>query len=178
MFDHKQKIAAIAATLLLTSPLASMAEAPVVQTKGALIYLADNLNEEAKLGWCIDTEGKGFSDQLQSHSCKPEGADTQFSYDATSGMIQSVAYEGKCMALSDPENTVNPFGLLDCVKDDTTQQFIYDTGSMEFRISADESMCVTVAETINDAGPYQSRDLIFASCADLEPAFKQWVVRK
>ena len=179
MFQYKQhKVATIAATLLLTSPFASMAEEPVIQSEGALIYLADNLNENAKLGWCIDTEGKGFSDQLQAHSCKPEGADTQFSFDATHSMIKSVAYEGKCMALSEPENTEIPFGLLDCVKDDVTQQFIYDTDSMEFHIGSDESKCVTVAETIIEAGPYQSRDLIFASCADLDPSFKQWVVRK
>ena len=53
---------------------------PVIQTKGPLVYLADNLGEEKKLGWCIDTEGKGFHEPLQSHSCKPEGADTQFKY--------------------------------------------------------------------------------------------------
>ena len=178
MFQYKYKIVALAAMLLPVVPLTSMAEEPVVQTQGTVIYLADNLNEEAKLGWCIDTQGRGFSEKLHSHSCKPGGGDTQFSYDATSGMIQSVEFEGKCMTLNAADNAEIPFGLLECVEGDVTQQFIYDTDSMEFRIAADELNCVTVAETIIEAGPFQSRYLIFAPCSDLSPSYKEWVVRK
>lgn len=166
------------ATLLLIVPLTGMAEEPVIQTEGTVIYLADNLNEEAKLGWCIDTQGRGFSDKLHSHSCKPGGGDTQFSFDADSGMIQSVEFDGKCMTLNRPDNAEVPFGLLDCIDGDTTQQFIYDAGSREFRIATDESKCVAVADPIIEAGPFQSRHLIFAPCADLPPGFKQWVIRK
>lgn len=81
------------------------------------------------------------------------------------------------MTLNAPDNTEVPFGLLDCVDGDAAQQFIYDTQSMEFRIGTDESTCVAVAQAISDAGPFQSRHLIFAGCADLDPSFKQWVVR-
>ena len=177
MFRYKHKVATLGAMLLLIAPLSSMAEEPVIQTQGTVIYLADNLKEEAKLGWCIDTQGRGFSDKLDSHSCKPGGGDTQFSYDTTSGMIQSVEFEGKCMTLNAPDNTEIPFGLLDCEEGEVAQQFIYDTDSMEFRIAADESNCVTVADTIIEAGPFQSRYLLLAPCADLSPSFKQWVIR-
>lgn len=178
MFQHTRKIPALTATLLLLAPLTGMAEPPVIQTKGTVIYLADNLNEEAKLGWCIDTQGRGFSDKLHAHSCKPTGGDTQFSFEENAGTIQSVEFEGKCMTLTEPDNAEIPFGLLDCVDGDVNQQFFYDTDSMEFRIATDESLCVTVAETISNAGPFQSRHLLFSPCADLPPSFKQWVIRK
>lgn len=178
MVQYNDIVTVLAATLLLIAPLAARSEAPDIQTQGTVIYLADNLNEEAKLGWCIDTQGRGFSEKLHSHSCKPGGGDTQFSFDEDTGMIQSVEFEGKCMTLNDPENTEVPFGMLDCVDGDTTQQFIYDKNSMEFRIGSDESQCVAVAETIIEAGPFQSRHLIFAPCTDLTPSYKQWVIRE
>jgi len=178
MFQHKHNVKKLAATLLLIVPLTSLAEEPVIQTEGAVIYLADNLNEEAKLGWCIDTQGRGFSDKLHAHSCKPQGGDVQFSFNAKSGMIQSVEFAGKCMTLSELDNTEIPFGLHDCVENDVTQQFTYDADSMEFRITTDESKCVSVAESIIEAGPFQSRYLIINPCADLSPSFKQWVIRK
>ncbi|MDT7858352.1 ricin-type beta-trefoil lectin domain protein [Rubrivirga sp. S365] len=152
-------------------------QAPTIQTEGTLIYLADNLDEEAGLGWCIDTVGRGQSDQLHAHSCKPTGGDVQFSFDADTGHIESVEYGGLCMAYSDPENVEVPFGLLDCVDDEPTQRFAYDSDTMEIKYGADPPQCVTVAETIDDAGPYQSRDLIMAACADLPASFKQWVIR-
>ena len=172
------KAALITGFFGLTTPLMAFAQAPVIQTKGTLIYLADNLNEEAKLGWCIDTKGRGLSDQLHAHSCKPNGGDVQFSFDKDTGKIESVEYDGLCMTYSDPENDAIPFGLLDCKEDEPTQQFTYDSDKMEIRYGADQTQCVTVAETINEAGPYQSRDLILAVCADLHPSFKQWVIRE
>ena len=156
----------------------ALAEAPVIQTKGSVIFLADNLSEKAKLGWCIDTKGRGLTDLLHAHSCKPRGGDTQFSYDVETKMIRSVAYENKCMSLSDPDNAKIPFGLLDCVDGDSTQQFDYDAGSMEIRIAADPTQCIAVAQTISNAGPFQSRDLIFVPCTELDLSFKQWVIRK
>ena len=177
MYSTKHKCTLLAAAVLFVAPLLSMAEAPDIQTKGTVIYLADNFNEEAKLGWCIDTQGRGFSDKLHAHSCKPTGGDTQFSFDETSGMIESVEFQGKCMALNAPDNKETPFGLLDCVEGDVSQQFNYDAQSMEFRLSTDESQCVAVEDNIIEAGPFQSRYLIFAPCSALSSVAKQWVIR-
>ena len=80
MYKYNQAGSMFAAMMLLVLPLTGKAEEPAIQTQGTVIYLADNLNEEAKLGWCIDTQGRGFSDKLHSHSCKPTGGDTQFSF--------------------------------------------------------------------------------------------------
>jgi hypothetical protein len=110
---------------IVALPLAGFAEAAPDPT-GPVIYLADNLDEADELGWCIDTLGRGFAETLQIHSCKPQGGDTQFRYDVNAQQIQYVAFEAKCMALSDPENTAVPFGLIDCVADDPTQQFSFD----------------------------------------------------
>jgi hypothetical protein len=171
---------AFAALIVLgqSIPFSAHAEAPSLQTDGHVIHLADNLNEEASLGWCIDTEGRGLSDQLHAHSCKPEGDDVLFTYAAETGMIASATYDGLCMAYNDPENADNPFGLVSCDEGDPAQQFVYDDASMEMRLASDPAQCVTVAEIIDDAGPYQSRDLILAPCGALEASFKQWVIRR
>ena len=93
----------VCATLLTVSfalplPQALFADAPIIQTVGPIIHLADNLDEEAKLGWCIDTEGRELTDQLQAHSCKPNGDDVLFSFSPDTGMIESATYDGVCMA--------------------------------------------------------------------------------
>ena len=48
---------------------------PDLQTPAPVVYLADNLDEQDKLGWCIDTVGRGFGERLHAHSCKPRGGD-------------------------------------------------------------------------------------------------------
>lgn len=171
-------IALIAASLASWIAQPSFADAPTIQTVGPVIHLADNLGEEASLGWCIDTEGRGLSDQLHAHSCKPTGDDVLFSYAADSGLIQSATYADMCMAYNAPDDTENPFGLIACDEMDEAQRFVYDDVSMEIRLDNDGAQCVTVAATIDDAGPFQSRDLILATCDELEPSFKQWVIQE
>lgn len=168
---------AIVASLSLILPQASFAEAPTIKTVGPIIHLADNLNEEAKLGWCLDTDGRDLTDLLHAHSCKPTGNDVLFSYSPETGMIESATYAGLCMAYNDPDNAVNPFGLITCDAKDAAQIYAYNEDSMEIHLATDTSQCLTVAETIDNAGPFQSRDLILAACDGLDPAFKQWVVR-
>lgn len=169
--------ALIAVTLGLGMAQAALAEAPTIQTEGAIIYLADNLQEEANLGWCLDTDGRDLTDLMHAHSCKPTGNDVLFSFDADAGMISSATYENKCVAHNDPENAVNPFGLIDCDATAENQKFSYDADSMEIRLGADAAQCLTVAPVIDNAGPFQSRDLILAACETLDPSFKQWIIR-
>lgn len=174
----------LTSTFLITTSLGlavahpAFAEAPKIQTIGPIIHLADNLNEEASLGWCIDTDGRELTDLLHAHSCKPQGDDVLFAYSADSGMIESATYAGLCMAYSAPANAVNPFGLIACDETDPAQSFIYDDDSLEIRLNMDTAQCVTVAATIDNAGPFQSRDLILAACEDLAPSFKQWVIQE
>jgi len=166
----------LAVLLGLITPLAALAEDPDIQTAGPIIHLADNLDEQAKLGWCIDTEGRGLSDQLQAHSCKPNGDDVLFSLSSETGMIESATFGGLCMAYNAPADAVNPFGLIACDAADPNQIFAYDAANMQIHLASDAAQCLTVAATIDDAGPYQSRDLILAACDGLDPSFKQWVI--
>ena len=127
----------MAASFGLILPQASFAEAPAIKTVGPVIHLLDNLNEEAKLGWCIDTDGRELTSLLHAHSCKPTGDDVLFSFAPDTGMIASATYDGVCMAYNDPENAVNPFGLIACDDADPAQRFAYDTETMEIHLASD-----------------------------------------
>ncbi|MBY5933951.1 RICIN domain-containing protein [Tateyamaria omphalii] len=166
--------AAMSATFLA---IPAVAEEPQVQSPSPIIYLADNLDEVDGLGWCIDTLGRGFSEQIQAHSCKPQGGDTQFRYDTDTGALQSVEFDGKCMTLSAPESDTVPFGLLDCEPGTDSQSFEYDALSKEFRLTTDPSQCVVVAEDSRTAGPFMSRDLTVKPCATVDASLKRWVIR-
>ena len=167
----------IAAALVVGIAQSAMAEEPSIQTQGAIIHLADNLQEEANLGWCIDTDGREFTELLHAHSCKPTGGDVLFSFSPDSGMIESVTYAGMCMAFNAPENATNPFGLIACDEQSSNQKFAYDPATQELHLASDAEQCVIVAPTIDEAGPFQSRDLILAACDSVDAGFKEWVIK-
>ncbi len=167
----------ILALIIACAATPSLAEAPNVKTPSPVIFLADNLDEEAGLGWCIDTVGRGFNDQLHAHSCKPQGGDVQFAYDTANNAIASATFDGKCMTLQTPSAGNRTFGLVDCDTSDPAQRFTYDAGAQTIQLGSDPSQCVTVEAGINPAGPFQSRTLIHQTCTELDDTFKQWVVR-
>ncbi len=171
------KYIVLATLLVLGFASASVnAAPPELQTPSPVIYLADNLDEKDNLGWCIDTLGRGFSEQLQTHSCKPQGGDVQFSYDQETHQIRSVEYAGKCAVLNQPAAAGVSFDLLDC-SDSAQQKFAYDADNMEFMPSADLSLCIVAGAGSQSAGPFMSRALELASCASTDAALKQWVVK-
>jgi hypothetical protein len=151
-----------------------MSEAPAIKSKPPIIYLADNLDEKDKLGWCIDTIGRGFSEQLHAHSCKPVGDDVRFSYSAATGQIRSAAYENKCAAIVEPDNTAIPFGLVDCDADSNAQQFDYDLTTSELHPRNDPSLCITVSSSSRAAGPFMSRDLKLENCSAAGQQYRRW----
>ena len=59
---------------------------PKIKTPAPVIHLSNNLDEKDELGYCIDTIGRGRSDRLHLHSCKPEGGDVQFTLDISTGL--------------------------------------------------------------------------------------------
>ncbi|MEM9343837.1 MAG: hypothetical protein AAGA87_12400 [Pseudomonadota bacterium] len=167
---------ALITALAIGAALPAGAGPPELQTQGAVIYLADNLDEADNLGWCIDTIGRGFAETLQAHSCKPQGGDVQFSYDAESRQIRSVAFDGKCMAVIDPDAPSVPFGLLDCDPDALEQRFGFDAGLITLEDA--EDTCVVVGEDSRSAGPFMSRDLTLQPCSDAPPTHATWVEQK
>ena len=161
--------------MLFGVAFSATAAPPDLQTKGRVIYLADNLVEADNLGWCIDTLGRGFADTLQAHSCKPRGGDVQFAYNAPESRIQSVAFEGHCMSLVDPDNKSVPFGLVPCDADDTKQGFVFDGNTGLIQLQSDLGQCVVVGESSRSAGPFMSRDLILSACETAQAKLSVWV---
>ena len=167
-------VSVLACVFITALSIPVSAEPARVQTPSPVIYLADNLNEEAGLGWCIDTVGRGLSDALHAHSCKPRGGDVQFRYDEASNQIASVAFADKCLvALNNSAGA--GFGLFQCDPAEPNQKYRYLAGS--FQLAHNAGLCITVGKEIRTAGPFQSRNLILASCTDTETVRLKWVVR-
>lgn len=148
--------------------------APVIQTNPPIIYLKDNLDEKDQLGWCFDTKGRGVSDELHAHSCKPAGDDVLFHYDNVSGQIRSATYGNKCAQILAEDAEVD-FGLLDCDGQSSDQQFDYDAETSEFHPRDNEDQCIAVGDASAAAGPYMSRALLLVSCDEV-PSLKQWAI--
>ena len=165
--------------LLLSSlvTLSANAATPELQTPAPVIYLADNIDEKDELGWCIDTLGRGWSEQLQTHSCKPQGGDVQFSYDKETRQIASVEFPGKCATLHEAAAAGVSFDLLDCSSTSADQLFIYNAETLEFIPEGDRSLCIAAGAESRTAGPFMSRNLELAPCASTDARFKQWVVK-
>lgn len=154
----------------------SWADTPDIKTPSPVIFLSDNFNEPDNLGWCIDTLGRGFAEELQAHSCKPQGGDVQFDYQPQNKSITSVAFSDMCMTHNSKESTV-VFGLVDCDSADPAQQFVFDRSTGYLTPHADTDLCVAVGETIRKAGPFSSRDLILANCNITPPIHITWTIR-
>ena len=159
------------------------ADAPKVPSAAPYIVLSDNLDEPNGYGFCMDTLGPGQSDLMQTHSCKPhkegearsyEGFDTRFSYDSTTGQIESYPFSGVCMqALLTTTTTV--FALLEC-SDNSRQKFIYDDTDRTLRLAEDTERCVSVASETEEAGPWVKRTLTLEKCEEVDFSLKQWSV--
>ena len=140
--------------------MAAYSAPPDLKTPTPVVYLADNLDEQDNLGFCIDTVGRGFSERLHAHSCKPRGGDVQFDYDRK--RIVSATYAGKCATLQAPAAAGVSLGLLDCSEASAGQIFDYDVDAMEFRPGADRDLCLVVGAESRTAGPFMSRSLELA----------------
>ena len=162
---------------LLLVAVPAIAAPPELQTPEPVIYLADNIDEQEELGWCIDTLGRGWSEQLQTHSCKPQGGDVQFAYDNEARQIMSVEFPGKCATLHEEAAAGVSFDLLDCDTTSPAQMFSYDAETLEFTPENDRSLCISAGAESRTAGPYMARVLELAPCASTDAALKQWIVK-
>lgn len=166
--------------LLLSVSLATLsvyAAPPELQTPEPVIYLADNIDEKDNLGWCIDTLGRGWSEQLQTHSCKPQGGDVQFFYNEETRQIASVEFSGKCATLHEAAAAGVSFDLLDCSSSSVEQLFTYNSETSEFMPESDHSLCIAAGAGSQSAGPFMSRILELAPCASTDARLKQWIIK-
>lgn len=168
---------AVCITMLVFSMPASAAE-PDMKTPSPVIYLADNLDEKDNLGWCIDTQGRGFSDRLHAHSCKPRGGDVQFLFAADSRQIRSATFDNKCAELLDDAAAGVKLGLLDCDAANARQQFSFDAATGTFTAEQDNALCLSVGDASRSAGPFMSRDLHLTACAATDTSLKRWIFKQ
>ena len=169
--------------LFVSTPSSAYADAPKVPTATPYIVLSENLDEPNGYGFCLDTYGRGKSDLMQTHSCKPakenqprdyKDNDTRFIYDVDTSRVVSYAFEGFCMqALIAPEATV--FALLEC-SDHPRQKFVYNNTDQTFRLDEDQDRCVSVASETAPAGPWVKRPLMLQNCDEIDTSLKQWTV--
>lgn len=172
----KALLLAVFLVFFLDSQIIS-ADSPELKTPAPVIYLSNNLDEKDNLGWCIDTVGRGFSERLHAHSCKPRGGDVQFYYKNETKQIVSATFAGKCATLDRAAAEGVSLGLLDCMTDSNLQSFVYSLKTSEFRPENDQSICLVVGRKSRSAGPFMSRDLTLASCDKTEARFKQWKIK-
>ena len=149
---------------------------PILQTPSPVIYLADNLDEKDQLGYCIDTRGRGFNEELHAHSCKPRGGDVQFSYNKETLQICSVEFTGYCIEMPGGASKGMSLRLVDSDTSSSDQKFIYNEDSGEFVPEEDLTLCLAVGETSAAAGIYMSRSLTLEISSETDVKLKQWVI--
>ncbi len=150
--------------------------APTIQTPSPVIHLADNLDEQDQLGYCIDTRRNGFNEELHAHSCKASGGDVQFTYNEETLQICSAEFSGFCIEMPGGPTEGMSLILVESNIDLPQQKFVYNEDSGEFRPEQDTSLCLAVGETSTAAGPYMSRSLSLELSSEIEVKFKQWVI--
>jgi len=163
-------------SILFCCSSAVIAGSPNLQTPSPIIYLADNLDEERNLGYCLDTRGRGFSERMHAHSYKPRGGDVQFVYQRESSQIRSATFDGKCIVVLGEAAAGSRFGLVDCSNKDKLQSFYYDKATLEFRPSMNKTLCVSVGKESRRAGPFMARYLRLSICQSTKSKYKRWVI--
>ncbi|MCP9235235.1 RICIN domain-containing protein [Lewinella sp. JB7] len=153
------------------------ANAPDIQSPEPIIYLADNLDEQDRLGYCIDTGGRGFGDSLHVHSCKPTGEDVLFYYDEETQQIRSATYPGFSAATVGGPSIGMKISLVESDPASSEQKFIYDKASGEFRPRDNTELCLAAGSESDDAGPYMSRTLTLQPSESTDKKLKTWIIK-
>lgn len=157
----------------------SLAEPPVLSATGPLIALADSLDQEQPVGWCIDTIGPGINEKLHTRDCSPdedvETRDFSFTFDAVSGRIASATFANKCISVKEDDNK-SSLRLFDCDSGDLAQVFKYNSEEMTFHPGASNSICLTVAKMSMDHGRFQSRPIALEECVVVDEKLRQWLI--
>lgn len=151
--------------------------APNIQSPEPIIYLADNLDEQDKLGYCIDTDGKDFSDSLQVHSCKPNGDDVLFYYNEETLQISSATYQGFSAAMIGGPKKGMTISLIKSDSESSEQKFIYYKETGEFRPKENTKLCLAAGSESDDAGPYMSRTLSLQPSESTDKKLKTWIIK-
>lgn len=138
----------------------------------SLVMLEDPLDEPEF--YCVDVAGFGsnlnVNSPLQAHTCKPGADDEMFAFNRPSqGQLYLVEHD-RCLEADGTSVYVRS------CSESPLQRFTYGEDKT-FRLES-EAQCVTVAG--GDGQPaggrsHVRRDLLMASCSDVEPSLSRWV---
>ena len=148
---------------------------PNIQTPAPVIHLADNLDEQDQLGWCIDTRGNGFAENLHTHSCKASGGDVQYIYNEETLQICSAEFDGYCVEMSGGPTEGMSLNLVESTNS-SDQKFVYNADSGEFVPQENASLCLAAGDTSSAAGIYMSRSLTLERSSDTDENLKRWII--
>ena len=124
--------------------------------------------------YCVDVAGfeanLNVNSPLQAHTCKPGTDDEMFAFNRPSQGKLYLVGRDRCL-----EADGGSVYVTSC-SESPLQRFVYGEDK-KFRL-ASEDLCLTVAG--GDGQPaggrsHLRRDLLLASCADVEPSLSQWV---
>ena len=179
----KRTLLGFIAIMCLVSNVNAAAPTPTPSTPAPFIHLNDNLDEPNGFGFCLDTYGRGQTDILHTHSCKPkeEGKtwddrdnDIRFSMDSKTGQIASFGFKNLCMQALVAAD-VSVMALLEC-SDHPRQRFTYSEKDKTLRLKDDATLCIGVGPKTLPAPPYVRRPLELVKCDRLEKSRKQWEI--
>ncbi|MBB13146.1 MAG: hypothetical protein CMC78_03140 [Flavobacteriaceae bacterium] len=156
----------------------TLANPPILRTPYPVIHLADNLDEQDQLGYCIDTRGRGFNEELHAHSCKARGGDVQFFFNKETLQICSVEFTGYCIEMPGGASKGMSLRLFESDTSSSDQKFVYNEDSGEFVPEENLTLCLAVGETSAAAGIYMSRSLTLELSSETDVKLKQWVIHE
>ncbi|CAK0823781.1 unnamed protein product [Prorocentrum cordatum] len=168
---------------------------------GPNIYLADLVDLDNYWGYCLDIAGSPphpQCDSIQGHTCKSDGADTQFRYDPDTGSIVSQNFNGICNPMYDGEqdgriwqaDLNNTRGgclrvagsleagtqlvMVECRAPDSLQKFRY-TPSRQFAV-VNTSLCLVLGQERAEQDGFSSRTAELQDCASWPAELSTWEV--
>ncbi|CAK0840832.1 unnamed protein product [Prorocentrum cordatum] len=168
---------------------------------GPNIYLADFVDVDNYWGYCLDIAGSPphpQCDSIQGHTCKSDGADTQFRYDPDTESIVSQNFNGLCNPMYDGEqdgrtwqadlnNTRGGclrvagsleagtgFVVVECRVPDSLQKFRY-TPSRQLAV-VNTSLCFVLGVERTKQDGFSSRTAELQNCASWPSELSTWEV--
>jgi len=168
---------------------------------GPNVYLADLVDNDNPWGYCLDIAGSPphpQCDSIQGHTCKSDGADTQFRYDPDTGSIVSQNFNGICNPMYDGEqdgriwqaDLNNTRGgclrvagsleagtqlvMVECRAPDSLQKFRY-TPSRQFAV-VNTSLCLVLGQERAEQDGFSSRTAELQDCASWPAELSTWEV--
>lgn len=98
-----------------------------------------------------------------------------FALNEQTGRIEHAEYTGFCLTINGPD-VETELGLLAC-DEGAAQQFTFDAATGEIHPAANAVTCLAGSAESDAAGPFMSRTLNIAACADTDPSLKTFVVQ-